>query len=393
MQRALGALMLMSALPQVAVAQTPVQALTSEIAISRDRAEIKLELEDGRTVTLATAASSQGERGVRQTGSPGGDQIVTMLVTRGDRTDRSWRELLGRAMDTEPEELPALLSGWTLAGSASGPFEEAIDAALAGTGGVHVAAPPAPGVIDDSVIKLESKIQQLEEELQARERAREERRDRGFFSPLRHVWRGISGIVALLVTYAVLFGIGFIAILFGARKYLEGVSDTIRSNMGRSFVVGLAGTFLLLPVFVLGAIALVISIVGIPALLVWVPLFPIGAMVACVLGYLGVAHAAGESYAERNYYGSEWFRRSNSYYFLITGLALLSALFFAANVITMAGPWLGFINGVLNFFGVLVTWLSVTIGFGAVLSSRGGSRSANPLDAAQSSLFTDEANV
>jgi hypothetical protein len=112
-----------------------------------------------------------------------------------------------------------------------------------------------------------------------------------------------------------------------------------------------------------------------------------------VLGYLGVAHAAGESWAERRYYGSDWFRRGNSYYFLATGLMLLSALFLAGNVVHMAGPWLDFIKGILIFFGVVLTWAAITVGFGAVLISRGGSRPVTPAGAEQSSLFTEDANV
>jgi hypothetical protein len=143
---------------------------------------------------------------------------------------------------------------------------------------------------------------------------------------------------------------------------------------------------------VLGCIALAISIVGIPALLVWVPLFPVGAVVAVLLGYIGVAHAAGESWGERNYYGSDWFRRGNSYYFIMTGFMLLGALFFAGNVVHMAGPWLDFIKGILFFFGVVLTWGAATVGFGAVLISRGGSRPVQPAGE-QSSLFTEDANV
>jgi len=109
--------------------------------------------------------------------------------------------------------------------------------------------------------------------------------------------------------------------------------------------------------------------------------------------FIGVAHAAGESWAEHKYAGAEWVSRANSYYFIATGLALLSALFIAAHVITMAGPWLGFINNILNFFGIMLTWAAVTTGFGAVLISRGGKRPGGKVDAVQSSLFTEDANV
>ncbi|HEY0305045.1 MAG TPA: hypothetical protein VGC44_08725, partial [Longimicrobiales bacterium] len=58
----------------------------------------------------------------------------------------------------------------------------------------------------------------------------------------------------------------------------------------------------------------------------------------------------------------------------------------------MAGPWLDFIKGLLFFFGVVLTWAAATVGFGAVLISRGGSRPVTP-STEQASLFTEDANV
>ena len=382
-------------LPDTAATQTLSRVISSEIAISRDRAEIQLELDNGRKLTAATAVGEPRFEN-RVTGT--GDQILTLGVRRGGAADRSWRELLNRAIEASPENLATMLRDWEAPRESDAP---ALDAALAealsvASGMAAPAAPAAPGVIDDSVVKLEVKIQELEAQLDnAREHAieaRNQRRGPDWFAPFRRVWQGVSGIIGLLITYIVLFGIAFVAILFGARKYIEGVADTVRAGVGRSFLVGLAGSFLLIPVFVLGCIALAISIVGIPALLVWVPLFPVGAVVAALLGYIGVAHAAGESWAERNYYGSDWFQRGNSYYFIMTGLMLMGALFFAGNIVHMAGPWLDFIKGVLFFFGVVLTWASATVGFGAALISRGGSRPAN-VPAEQSSLFTEDANV
>lgn len=380
----------------VAAQQPLSKILSSEIAISRERAEIQLELEDGRKLTLATVAGAASP--LRRTVSASGDQILTLGVQRGDAVDRSWRELLNSAIEAEPEILGTMLRDWRAPNARGAQLDAALEEVLlASAAPTAVAAPVAPAVIDDSVGKLANKIQELEQQLdEAREHAihaRNARRGPDWLSPFRRVWQGIEGIFGILITVTVLFGIGFVAILFGARRHLEGVADTVRASVGRSFVVGLAGTFLLIPVFVLGIIALAISIVGIPALIVWVPLFPVAALAAAVLGYLGVAHAAGESWAERNYYGSDWFRRGNSYYFLMTGLLLLVALFVAANIVHMAGPWLNFINGLLNFFGVILTWGAITTGFGAVLISRGGSRPVNPAATEQASLFTEDANV
>ena len=375
--------------------------ISSEIAISRERAEIKLELEDGRKLTFATVTGNAAP--VPLTGrfqrsiSGTGDQILTLAVGRGSAVDRSWRELLNGAMDAQASSLAAMLTSWSAPDNAAGAseFDAAMDAALfPELGSVTPPASVAPGM-NDSVIRLESKIQQLEEQLDEvrGDAVSASRRNRGpaWLAPLRHVGRGITGIFSLLITYSVIFGLGFVMIMFGGRRYIEGVADTVRAGVGRSFLVGLAGSFLLIPVFVLGIIALAISIVGIPALLIWVPLFPIAALLSALLGFISIAHAAGETWAARRYQSSEWLSRANSYYFIATGLVLLSVLFFAANVITMAGPWLGFINNILNFLGVVVTWAAITIGFGAVLVSRAGSRPVNAHVSA--TTFTEGAGV
>lgn len=395
MIRAFVALFAVTLVPTNGSAQLPAsQILSSEIAVSRDRAEMQLELASGRKLTLATVTGDQATR-LRREVTESGDQILTLGVRRGSAADREWRSLLNRAMEATPEQLPGMLRDW-YGPDAAHDFDVTLENVIALDGAHAATAVPAAPIIDDSVVKLESKIQQLEEELnEAHERRvveREENRGPAWAAPFRRVWEGITGMFAVLITYLVLFGIGLVAILFGGRKYLEGVADTVRAGVGRSFLVGLAGSFLLIPVFVLGIIALAISIVGIPALLVWIPLFPVGTVLAILLGFLGVAHATGESWGERNYYGSDWFRRGNSYYFLMTGLILLGALFFAANFIHMAGPWLGFINGIMNFFGIVLTWAAATIGLGAVLISRGGSRPANPATE-QASLFNEDAHV
>lgn len=400
----------LSLAPTVTSAAQPQQAigniLSSEIAISRERAEIKLEMEDGRKLTLATVTgNAAGGAPISRTNrfqrsiSGAGDQILTLSVERGSAVDRSWRELLNAAMEAQASDLPRLLLDWHAPNGAGAlEFDNGVEGALFGD--VTNLAPPTPASVapgmNDSVVRLESKIQQLEEQLdEARgDAVSASRRHRGpeWLSPLRHVGRGITGIFSLLITYAVVFGLGFVMIMFGGRRYIEGVADTVRAGVGRSFLVGLAGSFLLIPVFVLGAIALAISIVGIPALLVWLPLFPIAALLSALLGYIAVAHAAGESWAARRFESSEWLNRANSYYYIATGLVLFSAMFFAANVITMAGPWLGFINNILNFLGVVLTWAAITIGFGAVLVSRGGTRPAGS-DMAASATFTEGAGV
>ncbi|MBI4540715.1 MAG: hypothetical protein HY704_14535 [Gemmatimonadetes bacterium] len=195
------------------------------------------------------------------------------------------------------------------------------------------------------------------------------------FRPFRYIGRGLAGILQTLAVFAVLAVIGG-AVVFFARDKLETVADTARRATGRAAGVGLAGAFLLIPACVLGVIVLAVSIIGIPLLLVWIPLFPLAAVAAAALGYLGVAHAIGEFVASHRFEGWEWMRRSNSHYYMLSGLAVLIAPFLAAYAVGMGGPWFGFLRGLLLFLGILATFAAVVVGLGAVLLSRAGTTRA-----------------
>jgi hypothetical protein len=374
----------------LAAQQTAAHVASSEFSLSREAAVLRLELGDGRTVEAAVRDGAAFVDGTRIGDAP-----------RGGELDRAWRELLNAGMEASSDALPGLLAGWQAPGTVGASMATALRDVLQSD--VATAAPAASG---DTVDRLLQRIERLEQERQRAERAASQaerraeravsgpptRRARG---PLYYLGQGLEGIFSVLITYVVLFGIAFVAIFFGGRKYIEGVADTVRNATGRSMLVGLAGGFLVVPTFILGIIALVISIVGIPALLVWIPAFPVAVVVSLMLGYIGVAHAAGESLAERRFYVNDWFQRGNSYYFLISGLGLLLAFYLAANVVRMAGPWMNFLHGLFTFMAVAITFFAVCTGFGAVLLSRGGTRPIRSGGFAeeQEDFFHEEANV
>jgi hypothetical protein len=378
-------------------AQERARVLSSQIWTSEvNESSLELELSDGRTVQV-----SMRNGGVFVNGDRIGD------APRGGELDRAWRELLRRVGETPPGALPQLLTAWQppandeVGERLRRSIEEALGPVEAGTVPAEAPMPtvsPAVAPITDSVIRLQHRIGELEQRIaEMRESVREERvREARSFrrNPFRHISEGMAGVFAIMVAYAVLFGIGFLVILFGGRRFIEGVGDTARHSPGRSLLVGLAASFLLIPAYILGALALIISIVGIPAILVWVPAFPVAVLGAGVLGYLGIAHAAGEAFAERRFYVTDWFKRGNSYYFLLTGLGVLLAFFLASQVVHMAGPWLHFISAILIFFGAVTTIVSVATGFGAVLLSRAGTRSVRkPSTLEEQDLFAEQASV
>lgn len=238
---------------------------------------------------------------------------------------------------------------------------------------VEVDAPaPARGVergIRDSI--REEVLREVRSELGA-QRARSPASSRAF-RPVRQVVRGVAGVVSSLLTAFVLALIGAAVLHFGSSN-LEVVAETARRAPARAAAVGLAGTFLALPAWVLGTVALAITLVGIPLLLVWVPLFPVAVALAAALGYYAVARNVGAWIARQHYPYLGWVRLSNPLTLVAGGVLGLMAAFIVSNALEIGGPWLGFLRGLFVTAGVLVTMVAVLVGLGAVLMTRAGRR-------------------
>jgi len=194
----------------------------------------------------------------------------------------------------------------------------------------------------------------------------------GILAPFRGVFRAVGGILETLVGVLLmgLIGVGLVAFAPGN---LDTVAQTARRSPGRAWMVGTAGAFLLLPVYVLGIVALAISIVGIPVLLAWVPLFPLAVVAAAILGYVAVARNVGEWLAESDFRFTDWIRPSNAVYTVFGGLLGLGAFFLASAALHII-PFSGFFRGLLSFAGVLATLGAGLVGFGSVLLTRAGRR-------------------
>jgi hypothetical protein len=224
---------------------------------------------------------------------------------------------------------------------------------------------------------LESEIRtRLREELRSEIRREIRHTERtssdGGFNPFRRVFRAIGGIIENLVKILILGLIGMGVVAF-APGNLDVVAETARRAPGRSAAVGVAGAFLLVPVWILGAVALAVSIVGIPVMIAWLPLFPLAAVAAGLLGYLAVARNVGEWLADSGYRYTDWIRRSNSVYTIFGGLVGLMSFFIVGHALSVV-PLVGFVKGFLAFAGTLASLAAVTVGFGAVLLTRGGRR-------------------
>jgi hypothetical protein len=228
---------------------------------------------------------------------------------------------------------------------------------------------------DEGAVESEIRDQlrsELRDEVRRELRSERSQEGVGFFNPLRRVASGIGGIIQNLVAIFILGLVGLGVLSFAPRN-LDAVADAARSAPGRAAMVGVAGMFLLVPVWVLGFIALLVSIVGIPVAIAWIPAFPLAALAGALLGYVAVARNVGEWLSESGYPYTDWIRKSNSMTTVAGGLVGLMAFFLAAHILGMV-PLFGFFRGLLVALGVMATLAAVTIGFGAVLLTRAGRR-------------------
>jgi hypothetical protein len=175
-------------------------------------------------------------------------------------------------------------------------------------------------------------------------------------------------LMGALSAFIALAAIGLLLIYF-AQARVETVADTVRHEFARSFAMGLAAEVLFFPAL----IVLCVLVITWPI----VPFFVLGTGVAMLAGYLAVAHGAGEMFAQRRY-RYEWLerlRRSNSYYYVLSGLVLLLLPFAATAILWVLGGSAGFVRGIVAFLAAVATWILMTAGFGSLLLTRAGSRS------------------
>ncbi|HUO51680.1 MAG TPA: polymer-forming cytoskeletal protein [Gemmatimonadaceae bacterium] len=165
-----------------------------------------------------------------------------------------------------------------------------------------------------------------------------------------------------------LIGIGIILIV---RPNLESVSDAVRVQTMRSFLIGILGQIGLLPAFVLMVVALAITIIGIAALPFAIVGYVAAAAGALALGFIAAAYLAGQAIGgARN--GDRSF--ASTVQPMVIGLTFFLLLWVAGTAFPGAG---GFALA-LRFLSAFITWIALTVGFGAVLVTRGGTRTVTP---------------
>ncbi|HUP20417.1 MAG TPA: polymer-forming cytoskeletal protein [Gemmatimonadota bacterium] len=187
----------------------------------------------------------------------------------------------------------------------------------------------------------------------------------------RHMdWEPFEGVAGLVTTVMWIVFLGLLTSLayLLARRPIERMEYRVATSPWKAAAVGLLAQILFFPILFLTTLMLVISIVGIP-LLVAIPFALMALAVGMLLGFTAVARRIGASAEER--FG--W-RHDNRYVSLLVGVGLVMAVAFFAAALGIAGGPLGVFAVVLSILGFVIQYIVWTMGFGALLLTRFGTR-------------------
>ena len=183
-----------------------------------------------------------------------------------------------------------------------------------------------------------------------------------WFGPVE-LFGSYNGIPRLLGSTFRMLLLGLFAgiVLVIARGSVERSAERVADNPPKAMLVGLAAELLFLPVLILTAFVLVITLIGIPLLLL-LPFAVLMLLVLAFVGFSGTAYAIGQGARRR-------FGMSGQAAFLDVCLGLLIILspLLAGRVVGLAGWPADPLSWLLVLTGTAFEFLAWTTGFGAVL--------------------------
>jgi hypothetical protein len=179
--------------------------------------------------------------------------------------------------------------------------------------------------------------------------------------------KGIGGLIMTVVWIIVLGALASLVYLL-ARRPVERMSYRVARSPWKAALVGLVAQLLFLPVLVLTVVLLAVSIIGIPLLLV-VPFALVALAIGVLVGFTAVARNVGSGAETR--FG--W-QHDNPYIAVAVGVGLIMLVSFFASALGVAGGPLGVFAIILGILGFVIQYAAWTVGFGALLLTRFGTR-------------------
>jgi hypothetical protein len=166
-----------------------------------------------------------------------------------------------------------------------------------------------------------------------------------------------------LTRLAILCLLAALVILIGHR-YAERAGDRATREPLKAGATGFLSQLLFVPLLVITILVLVVTIIGIPFLLL-LPFVFVALGVVFVVGFAGVAERLGQAVSGRTGWST-----SNPYATTSLGIALIMLPTLLSRLIGLAGGMLFPMSFGLGVIGWLVEYLAWTIGFGALALTR-----------------------
>jgi hypothetical protein len=169
----------------------------------------------------------------------------------------------------------------------------------------------------------------------------------------------LFALMSTLARVAVLCVLASLVLLVG-REYIERVGARAAAEPVKAGAIGLLAQILFIPLLVITVLVLIVTIIGIP-FLVLIPFAMLALAIVGLMGFTAVAYYLGRLMHQR----FAWSER-NPYLVAVTGIVALISPVLIARLLGLA-DWLLFpITGALVFIGFLIEYLAWTVGFGAV---------------------------
>jgi hypothetical protein len=176
----------------------------------------------------------------------------------------------------------------------------------------------------------------------------------GFFSSARRFVLLIMWLIILVLLGALLIAV--------VRRPVDIVSDRVRKEAFFNGLIGLLAWALVIPIIVL----LAITVIGIPIAI----LVPFVFVIMMLLGFVGVAVATGQKFTGSGDGGA--------YKAMALGTVVLYGLWLVGALLRMGPGPLHFAGSIFGFLGMAVVFVATTVGLGAVVTSRFGTREKTP---------------
>ena len=169
----------------------------------------------------------------------------------------------------------------------------------------------------------------------------------------------VFALVATLTRLAVMCILASIVLLF-ARDYVERIGVRAASEPVKAGAIGLLIQLLFFPVLIASIVLMVITIIGIPLLLL-VPFAILAAVLLALVGFTAVAYDVGRMAMNR--FGAA---AQNPYVIAAIGIAVVLSPLLISRLVGIAGGFLLPVTWALLIIGLCAEYIAWTIGLGAI---------------------------